>query len=81
MAFYNFDAMQLRVAIAQRALVDPSALEGAFIWSMTPQGEEYWRGQCDNGLTEEGRSTLAYMIAQSMELSIVADLHMMRAAA
>lgn len=80
MSFYNFDAMQLRVANAQRALFDPAELQGAFIWAMTPQGEEYWRGQCDNGLTEEGRSTLAYMIAQSIELSIVGDLRMRAAA-
>jgi len=80
MTFYNFDAMQLRVANARAALTNPAALDGAFIWSRTPQGEEYWRQQRDNGLTEEGRSTLAYMIAQSIELEIVGEMHRRAAA-
>lgn len=68
-ATYDFNTMQLRVANARAAFADPSKLEGAFIWAKTPQGEEYWREQ-SKGLTEEGWATLAYMIAQSVELSV-----------
>ncbi|NKJ03110.1 hypothetical protein [Rhizobium sp. SG741] len=70
MALYDFDHMQLRVDHARRALEDISFLEKAFIWSRTPQGGAYWEIQAHDGLTDEARSTIAYMVAQSIEIEI-----------
>jgi hypothetical protein len=67
---YDFDRMQFRVDKAQEALTDITKLEDAFIWALTPQGGNYWLAQETHGLTFEGRSTLCYMIAQSIELEI-----------
>lgn len=72
MADYDFDRMRLNIRQARQAMDNPALLEGAFIWSETPQGEPYWRAQTA-GLTHEGRSTLAYMVAQSIALEIHAE--------
>lgn len=72
MADYDFDRMRLNIRQARQALQNPELLEGAFIWTETPQGDAYWRGQTA-GLSRDGRSTLAYMIAQSIELEIQAE--------
>ncbi len=69
-ANYNFDRMRLNVAQTQAALQDVRYLRGAFIWSETPQGEDYWQKQLDNGLDMGARSTLATMVALSVTMTI-----------
>lgn len=69
--FYDFSAMRLNIARAQQVLAgDITALEKAFIWAETPQGADYWHGQA-GGLDQTARSTIAFMIAQSIELEII----------
>lgn len=67
---YDFDAMQLRIDYARAALDNIDLLGRAFIWDRTPQGRTYWERQAAEGLDHEGRSTIAYMVAQSIELEI-----------
>lgn len=67
---YDFDAMQLRPAVAREALTDITRLEAAFIWENTPQGREYWERQAANGLDADARSTVTYMIAESITMNI-----------
>jgi hypothetical protein len=74
---YNLDAMQFRVLRAAEALTDPAKLEGAFIWSETPQGAEFWLAQAAT-MTANGRTTLRFMIFASVQL---AHLNMQRTAA
>jgi hypothetical protein len=74
MADYNFDRMHLNVRQTRQAIDSPALLHGAFIWSETPQGEDYWRAQT-TAPTHEGRSTLAYMAAQSIELEIQSEFY------
>ena len=48
----------------QKALVsDLLALWAAFIWSMTPEGGDFWAKQADK-LTDEGRMRLQEMIKE-----------------
>lgn len=68
MTDYNFDAMQLRPSVASAALADVTLLERAFIWEQTPQGRAYWERQAANGLDDEARSTIAYMVAESLHI-------------
>lgn len=63
---YDLDAMQFRIERAVEALTDPAKLEGAFIWSATPQGEEFWRASAG---TTVGQSTLRLMIEMAMQLA------------
>lgn len=67
---YDFDAMQLRTDYARASLDNITFLDRAFIWERTPQGRDYWERQAANGLDAEGRSTIAFMVAQSIELEI-----------
>lgn len=69
---YDFDAMRLDIGRARAALQNPPMLRGAFIWEKTPQGAEYWEQQ-SSGLDVVGRSTLAFMIAQSIVMEIHAS--------
>lgn len=62
--------MRLNVAQAHRALTEIAALERAFIWERTPQGREYWERQAANGLDYEGRATIAFMVAQSIQFEM-----------
>lgn len=69
--FYDLTAMRLDIARAQQVLAgDMTALERAFIWARTPQGADYWRSQ-SGGLDDDARSTIAFMIAQSIEFEIL----------
>lgn len=68
--FYDFDAMVFRPEIAHAALHDVSHLEAAFSWEKTPQGGAYWKHKAEHGLDLVARSTLAYMIAESVHMSI-----------
>lgn len=76
---YDFDAMQLRHDIARAALTDITLLERAFIWEQTPQGREYWEQQATSGLSPDARSTICFMVAQSLALEFHA--HFSRRAA
>jgi len=78
-AHYDFDAMQLRVDHARAALTDISYLDRAFIWERTPQGREYWEGQASTGLDQNARSTICFMVAQSMAIEF--SSHFFRRAA
>ena len=68
MTDYNFDRMQLRPSVARAALTDVAQLERSFIWDETPQGREYWERQAAAGLDQEARSTIAYMVAESVSM-------------
>lgn len=75
---YDFARMRLNVELAHLAFKgNMTVLERAFIWSETPQGHAYWADQRDNGLDQTARSTLAFMIAQSIQF----EIHGARAAA
>lgn len=67
---YDFNAMQLRQQVAQAALTDITKLDGAFKWDCSPQGHAYWERQAANGLDPDARSTLAYMVAESLHMEI-----------
>ena len=69
--FYDLTAIRLDIARAQQVLArDITALERAFIWARTPQGADYWRSQ-SGGHDDDARSTIAFMIAQSIEFEIL----------
>ena len=70
---YDFDAMELRHDVARAALSDVSLLERAFVWEHTPQGREYWEQQAASGLDQTARSTVCFMVAQSIAIEFHAQ--------
>lgn len=69
-AHYDFDAMQLNTQACMDALTDhPHHLTAAFIWSATPQGEDYWSKQM-SGLDADAKCTLQFLIDQDQEFKL-----------
>ena len=61
---YDFEAMDFVIDAAKDALLkNREAIGAAFLWNLTPQGDEFWEDFFING-TKEGREALEEMIKE-----------------